>query len=199
MSGLDADWKPVTLTIAYSLEYIYLFFSLSMSTSVMAKTGNPFFVGLLALLFGLISIYLQPSRDFLLQKIAEYGIHVPAILVSPPTVVDSAGDIKYIGSSSSSGVEHFQNIFYAEDTSGKRRFAPPVPVKPARGSVIDATQPGAWCPQGTGDVLPFTSRVVNISENCLSLRIARARGTKQDAKLPVVVWMHGGKTPFPVA
>ncbi|KAL4905310.1 hypothetical protein BDW74DRAFT_185327 [Aspergillus multicolor] len=99
----------------------------------------------------------------------------------------------YIGSRSSHGaVEHFQNIFYAEEPTGPRRFAPPVPTNPQRGSVIDATQSGAWCPQGTGDILPFTSRVTNISENCLSLRIARAKGTRGGAKLPVIVWIHGG-------
>lgn len=100
----------------------------------------------------------------------------------------------YLGSHSpSTGTEHFQTIFYAEDTSGANRFAPPVPVRPARGAVIDATRPGAWCPQATGDVLPFTSRVTNVSENCLSLRIARPRGTKAAARLPVMVWLHGGE------
>lgn len=161
----------------------------------MAKTGIPIFLGLGALLFGILAIYLQPLRDALLQKGAEYGIHVPAILASPPTVVDSTRDIKYLGSLNN-GVEHFQNIFYAEDTSGDRRLAPPVPVKLEKDSVIDATRAGAWCPQGKGDILPFTSKVVNISENCLSLRIARPRGTERDAKLPVVVWMHGGPTPL---
>jgi carboxylesterase type B len=108
-----------------------------------------------------------------------------------PTVVDSKHEITYVGSLES-GVEHFQNIFYAEDTSGENRFRPPVPVRPSKGSIVDATQTGAWCPQGTGDILPFTSVVINISENCLSLRIARSQGTASDAKLPVMVWMHGG-------
>ncbi|OJJ95310.1 hypothetical protein ASPACDRAFT_55331 [Aspergillus aculeatus ATCC 16872] len=42
------------------------------------------------------------------------------------------------------------------------------------------------------NILPFTSRVSNISENCLSLRIARPSGVQRDAKLPVAVWIHGG-------
>lgn len=108
-------------------------------------------------------------------------------------VVDSAREITYLGSLSSVGVEHFQNIFYADAPTGPRRFAAPVRTAPAKGSVIDATQAGAWCPQGTGDVLPFTSTVTNISENCLSLRIARPKGTQETAKLPVVVWIHGGE------
>ncbi|KAL5047761.1 hypothetical protein BDW71DRAFT_196533 [Aspergillus fruticulosus] len=131
------------------------------------------------ILIPLFAIHLQqPLTNFLYPR---------------PTVVDSKRGITYIGSRTShSDVEHFQNIFYAEEPTGPRRFAPPVPTRPQRGSVIDATQSGAWCPQGTGDILPFTSRVTNISENCLSLRIARPRGTRSDAKLPVVVWIHGG-------
>jgi hypothetical protein len=108
-------------------------------------------------------------------------------------VVDSMRDIIYLGSLSPAGIEHFQNIFYAEEPTGQRRFAAPVPTRPAKGSVIDATRAGAWCPQGTGDILPFTSRVTNISENCLSLRIARPAGTQKDAKIPVAVWIHGGR------
>jgi predicted esterase len=148
-------------------------------------------LGLGAVLLGVFAIFLEPLRDFLLLKAFVYGVAVPSILSPTPVVVDLAHDIKYIGRRLNQ-VEHFQNIFYGEDTSGKRRFAPPVPINHARGSVIDATQPGAWCPQGTGDIFPFTSRVVNISENCLSLRIARPLGTKRDAKMPVMVWIHGG-------
>ncbi|RAL14231.1 alpha/beta-hydrolase [Aspergillus homomorphus CBS 101889] len=91
------------------------------------------------------------------------------VLDSPPTVIETAYEIKYIGSR----------------TDG-------VPVNPAKGSVTGATQPGAWCPQGMGVLLPFTSRVDNVSENCLSLRIARSSGVKRHARLPVAVWLHGG-------
>ncbi|XXH00193.1 hypothetical protein Hte_006535 [Hypoxylon texense] len=151
----------------------------------MASRALLLFLG--TVVFGLLAVYFE---QFGILS-TEYRITLPSGLKIPPTVIDSAKDIAYIGSLSS-GVEHFQNIFYGEDTSGKNRFAPPIPVTPARGSVIDATQPGAWCPQGLGDVLPFTSRVTNISENCLSLRLARPRGTKPGAKLPVAVWIHGG-------
>ncbi|KAL3458698.1 alpha/beta-hydrolase [Aspergillus heterothallicus] len=132
----------------------------------------------IALLLAFGAAYFPQALDYFLN---------PAI-----TVVDSKRDITYVGSQSYVKVEHFQNIFYAEEPTGKRRFAPPVPIKHSRGSVIDATKSGAWCPQGTGDILPFTSKITNISENCLSLRIARPRGIKNDAKLPVVVWLHGG-------
>lgn len=152
-------------------------------------------LGIGALIFGFAAIFLGPFRNFILQKATEYDLSLPGFILgeSSPIVFDEARDIRYIGSRSSTGIEYFQNIFYAEDTSGANRFAPPVPVRPVGGTVIDATQPGAWCPQATGDVLPFTSRVTNVSENCLSLRIARPGGTTAAAGLPVMVWLHGGE------
>lgn len=107
-------------------------------------------------------------------------------------VYDPSLNVTYQGVSES-GVEHYENIFYAQDTSGSKRFAPPVKLIPTPGSIIDAAKPGAMCPQGMGDApLPFTSPVTNVSENCLSLQIARPAGAKSSAKLPVVVWLHGG-------
>ncbi|KAJ6135915.1 alpha/beta-hydrolase [Penicillium capsulatum] len=143
--------------------------------------------GLLVLGLALVAIYFRPLNDLLLAKCIQYGIPIPQ-----PTVTNSVRGITYVGTYSTAGVEHYQNIFYAAEPTGDRRFAPPVPIDQTPGSVVDATAPGAWCPQGTGDVLPFTSKVVNISENCLSLRIARSRGVSPDARLPVVVWIHGG-------
>lgn len=143
-----------------------------------------------------IVIYFEPLKHIAWQTGFEYGPQTLFYqLRGQPTVIDTARSITYLGSyiSPNLDIEHFQNIFYAEDTSGKRRFAPPVPISHPEGSVVDATQPGAWCPQGTGDVLPFTSRVVNVSENCLSLRIARPRNVQGGSRLPVVVWIHGGK------
>ncbi|KAL3478698.1 Alpha/Beta hydrolase protein [Aspergillus californicus] len=141
--------------------------------------ANRLFVSVGAVLLAIVAIYYQ-------------GLLATFSLSPNLKVVDSARDITYLGSLSPAGVEHFQNIFYAEEPTGQRRFAAPVPTRLVKGSIIDATRAGAWCPQGTGDILPFTSRVTNISENCLSLRIARLAGTQKDAKLPVVVWIHGG-------
>ncbi|RAL02596.1 alpha/beta-hydrolase [Aspergillus ibericus CBS 121593] len=156
----------------------------------MAIPKNGLVIGAITVAVALLATYLVPFTDILLEKAAQLGLTVPDAFQPPPAVYDTGRDIKYIGSLSNE-VEHFQNIFYAEEPTGARRFAPPVPVRPPKGTVIDATHPGAWCPQGTGDILPFTSRVSNISENCLSLRIARPTGLK-DERLPVVVWLHGG-------
>lgn len=151
----------------------------------------PVLLGLGALGVGLLAIFLQPFQALLLQFSSSRGVDVPFLIdTSTINVLDTERDIQYVGRRAASGVEHFQNIFYAEDTSGPNRFAPPIPTRPAKGSVIDATNPGVWCPQGLGDVLPFTSQVTDISENCLSLRIARPGGTRADAKLPVMVWLQ---------
>lgn len=159
---------------------------------MMAFNNTRFLLAMGALFVVLLAIFLEPSRQFLLEKSVAYGIPLLPKLGKDPVAIDVTRDIRYIGSYSAD-IEHFHNIFYAQDTSGKNRFAPPVRLLPTKGSVIDATQPGAWCPQAIGDIFPFTSKIVNISENCLSLRVARPYATKSDEKLPVVVWIHGGK------
>ena len=109
-----------------------------------------------------------------------------------PFITNSRTGVSYRGTLVN-GIEHFQNIFYAEDTSGLNRVAPPVAFTPPSGTIVDATAAGAWCPQGTGGPpLPFTSPIGNISEDCLSLRIARPYGIRATAKLPGLVWLHGG-------
>ena len=109
-----------------------------------------------------------------------------------PIVTNTRTGVTYRGITVN-GIEHFQNIFYAEDTSGANRFAPPVPYNPPRGTTVDATAAGAWCPQFVGGApLPFTSPITNVSEHCLSLRIARSSAISASAKLPVLVYIHGG-------
>ena len=99
--------------------------------------------------------------------------------------------ISYRGSTANS-VEHFQNIRYAHDTSGARRFAPPEPYTPPWGTEIDASAPGPACPQNRDEIPLAFAETRYISEDCLNLRISRPVGTKADDKLPVVVWLHGG-------
>ena len=135
----------------------------------------------------LLSIFLVAwsSPDFVSWLLPEY-------LLSAPIAKNDRLNVSYRGVTSH-GIEHFYNIFYAEDTSGPNRFAPPVRFAPTSGAIIDASAPGAFCAQGIGDAaFPFTSPTRNISENCLSLRVSRPRGIKTGSRLPVVVWIHGG-------
>lgn len=160
----------------------------------MANTRAPALMAVAVVILSIIAAYFQPSRDFIAQKSTAYGLGSLGVFSVTPVVVDTLRNITYLGTRSA-GVEHFHEIFYAESPVGERRFAPPVPVTLTKGSIIDASRPGAWCPQGTGDILPFTSRVANVSENCLSLRISRSSGVDRNARLPVVVWIHGGRLP----
>ena len=114
-----------------------------------------------------------------------------------PFVTNSRTGVSYQGTSAD-GVEQFQSIFYAEDTSGTNRFAPPVPYLPKRGSTVQATVSGAACPQlATGNAnYPFGSPLNPLSEDCLSLRIARPASQTFDKPLPVMVYIYGGTTVF---
>ncbi|KAF2198790.1 putative lipase [Delitschia confertaspora ATCC 74209] len=102
-------------------------------------------------------------------------------------------DVTYNGLSRN-GIEIFLGIKYAQDTSGPNRFKPPKPYVPIFGSKIDATTPGSACPQQLGQwLLPLGyENITQISEDCLNLNVARPKGTRAGAKLPVMVWIHGG-------
>lgn len=95
------------------------------------------------------------------------------------------------------GIQHFYGIPYGQDTSGENRFKPPRPYVPAPGFVIDATKPGVACPQPLGKSSPPLGQgnVTAVSEDCLNLNIVRPRpaDTNGTDKLPVMVWIHGGR------
>ena len=159
-----------------------------MSSSLEPPRHPLAFASIISFSIVLVAIILNPTWLPSLSSLS-----VPCLYrYTTPVVTNSRTGVSYRGTAVN-GVEHFQNVFYAEDTSGLNRFAPPVPFTPPRGAVLDATAAGAWCPQGTGGPpLTFASPISNISENCLSLRIARPSGISASAKLPVLVWIHGG-------
>ncbi|GAA5964185.1 hypothetical protein JCM21900_001498 [Sporobolomyces salmonicolor] len=114
---------------------------------------------------------------------------------------------------SSSGVEYFKGIPFAQPPTGNLRFAPPVADSTSHGA-FDATQFGYACPQMSlaagvlpgmlNDLgvsvtnlineLPVFSSVLgsNASEDCLSLNVFRPAGTTSSSNLPVIVWIFGG-------
>ncbi|KAK0714038.1 Alpha/Beta hydrolase protein [Lasiosphaeria miniovina] len=116
----------------------------------------------------------------------------PVAASSPPApTVVAHGDVTYRGTTTGT-VEHFLNIRFAHDTSGPRRFAPPEPYTPPAGSEVDATRPGPACAQTQGGLPPFFDATPDISEDCLTVRIARPAGTAPGARLPVVVHVVEG-------
>ncbi|EOA83493.1 hypothetical protein ACJQWK_00331 [Exserohilum turcicum] len=94
------------------------------------------------------------------------------------------------------GIEVFLGVPYAQDTSGKNRFKPPVPYQYKTGQVIDGTKPGPACPQSLGQLFaPLgLDNITSTSEDCLNLNIARPTAKDRQGKgpLPVLVWIHGG-------
>ncbi|KAK8054437.1 alpha/beta-hydrolase [Apiospora phragmitis] len=112
---------------------------------------------------------------------------------STPVVAVEGLGVEYRGVARPS-VEEFNSVKFAQDTSGPRRFAPPEPYTPPKGTVVDATAPASACPQIRDAIPPYfgANPDQSQSEDCLYLRITRPTGTKPDDRLPVVVHLLGG-------
>ncbi|KAJ9606016.1 hypothetical protein H2200_009865 [Cladophialophora chaetospira] len=112
---------------------------------------------------------------------------------SAPSVTDSSTHIIYRGKSANN-VESFLNIRFGQHTGGANRFLHPKPFSYPDSTVVDASAPGAACPQQKQPVPGFDvfDNVTNVSEDCLTLRVDRPAGTGAGDKLPVFVWIFGG-------
>ena len=88
-------------------------------------------------------------------------------------------------------VSIFKGIPYAAAPIGEFRWRPPQPVKPWQGE-FDATTfckdcgQAGWGQGGRQKIAP------NTSEDCLALNIWTPANAQKGAKLPVMVWIHGG-------
>ncbi|KAJ5645388.1 carboxylesterase [Penicillium longicatenatum] len=104
-----------------------------------------------------------------------------------------SGHVTFEGTSANS-VESFKNIRFGQDTSGNNRFAPPKSYTYPAGTVVNATQSGAACPQQEDPIptFPIFDNVTSVSEDCLTLRIDRPANLTSSDKLPVMVWIYGG-------
>ncbi len=87
-------------------------------------------------------------------------------------------------------VSIFKGIPYAAPPIGEFRWRPPQPVKPWEG-VRAAKEYGPNCAQGGWGAAPGTI-AEGSSEDCLYLNLWLPSNAKPDAKLPVMVWIHGG-------
>jgi para-nitrobenzyl esterase len=84
--------------------------------------------------------------------------------------------------------EAFLGVPYAAPPVMNLRFAPPAPPTPWRG-VRDASRQAPACLQ----FQPGGIREIQATrEDCLYLDLYRPQGVTRSAKLPVILWVHGG-------
>ncbi len=88
------------------------------------------------------------------------------------------------------GVVAYKGIPFAAPPVGDLRWRPPQPVTPWK-TVRSATEFGANCMQGRFGP-PAAAGTPAPSEDCLFLNVWRPAGATAQAKLPVMVWIHGG-------
>jgi para-nitrobenzyl esterase len=86
------------------------------------------------------------------------------------------------------GVRAFLTVPFAAPPSGENRWRPPQPREPYDGP-LDATAPGAACPQDPNSALARFTPIPPADEDCLTLNV----WAPSDARdLPVMFWIHGG-------
>lgn len=104
---------------------------------------------------------------------------------TPPRVETGQGAVEGL---QVKGVTEFLGIPYAAPPVGDLRWRPPVAAQPWKGVRL-ATQFGAPCAQVT--TLGVFAGPANDNEDCLTLNVFTPQ-VKTSAKLPVIVWIHGG-------
>ncbi|MCX6467532.1 MAG: carboxylesterase family protein [Pseudonocardiales bacterium] len=88
-------------------------------------------------------------------------------------------------------VLRFGDVPYAAPPTGPLRWAPPAPPAGWTGA-RDATRPGSRCPQVAAAPGVPHATAASTDEDCLVLDVTVPAGTPTDARLPVLVWLHGG-------
>jgi para-nitrobenzyl esterase len=132
-----------------------------------------------AKLIGLLLIIISTQMSF--------GQESGAQQATGPTVKTASGIVRGV---TEGDVDNFLGVLYAAPPVGEFRWRPPQPVTAWQGE-RDATKFGANCAQSGWGAAAGTIQAGS-SEDCLFLNVWRPANTKPGAKLPVMVWIHGG-------
>ncbi|KAH9481758.1 putative secreted lipase [Psilocybe cubensis] len=110
---------------------------------------------------------------------------------APPGTVDVALRTGvFRGVTQVNGPDKFLGIPFAQPPVGNLRFKAPVPITEPSTEIFDASAFGDACPQPANP--PGLTLGAAIGEDCLRLNVFRPANISSDAKLPVMVWLHGG-------
>jgi para-nitrobenzyl esterase len=114
----------------------------------------------------------------------------PAASQAPPVVRVESGELQGVVDD---GVASFKGIPFAAPPVGDLRWRPPQPAAKWTG-VRQAADFGADCMQGRfgPPPAPGARPAPAPSEDCLFLNVWRPASATPTAKLPVMVWIHGG-------
>ncbi|TGO10626.1 hypothetical protein BTUL_0129g00080 [Botrytis tulipae] len=107
-------------------------------------------------------------------------------------VTTSYGTLQGGVSELNSNVNVYKGIPFATPPTDSLRWTAPTSPAPWSG-VLNATTFGADCPQGASEVGIFTSGNTAISEDCLYLNVWVPVNATATSKLPVYVWIYGGR------
>ncbi len=125
------------------------------------------------------------------------AVSAPAAAQTPAPQVRADGVVRVdsgaLQGAVDDGVASFKGIPFAARPVGELRWRPPQPMTPWEG-VRPATEFGANCMQGRFGPPPAAgaNAAPAPSEDCLFLNVWRPANAAAEAKLPVMVWIHGG-------